>query len=79
MSWINIMALSPADAADCKVKTSLGRELDAVYYDCWGTFQIDTDDYPSGDMGWKDNGENPELVTHWKYSNIDKQNSHDDK
>ncbi len=66
MEWIDIIFKQPNDAQDCKVKTSLGRELDGVYYDCWGTFQMDEDDYPSGDMGWIDNGENPELVMFWK-------------
>lgn len=60
--WIDITLTQPNDSQICKIKTSSGRELEGVYYDEWGTFFLNNEDI---ELGWKDNGEQPELVTYW--------------
>lgn len=67
MEWINIKHQEPIKSmVNCEIKTNQGRELIVDYDEEFGLFMK----YPyygnEAFFGWKNNGDNPELVTHWK-------------
>ena len=65
MCYINILETEPCKVyMKCQIKTDLNRELIAEYYEEYGIFFLNDED--KWEIGWKDNGENNELVTHWK-------------
>jgi len=69
MDWIDIKEQEPNKTmANCEVKTNKGRELIVDYDEEFGLFLEFPDDENRQEnwLGWKDNGEQPELVTHWK-------------
>jgi hypothetical protein len=65
MSYHNIQEIQPdKEYVVCSVKTNWNRTIQAIYHGDLGIFY--TDDDEDKEIGWKDNGEQPELITHWK-------------
>lgn len=59
--WIDIKKNEPTfEYAELIVKTDSGKEFDAIYMEEYDIFFVNHEDY--FELGWKDNGENPELV-----------------
>ena len=63
MEFIDINKTEPTkDYYRCEIITDCGRTIEVEYYEYWGIFMDDENEY-----GWKDNGENPELVVKWRW------------
>lgn len=63
MKWIQITEKEPTkEYCRCEVVTDRDRTLQVDYYEEFGIF---TDD-DGNELGWKDNGSNPELVIKWR-------------
>lgn len=58
--FIDINEIEPTEDCRCKIVTDLGRTIEVDYYEEFGIFMDDDREY-----GWKNNGENPELVIKW--------------
>ena len=62
LEYIDILKKQPTqDYCKCEIVTNRGRILEVEYYDEYGTFCDDDNEY-----GWVDNGDNPELVIKWR-------------
>lgn len=62
-TYINILEKEPfKEYCKCKVITNLGRTVEVDYYNEYGIFW----DEDGNELGWINNGENPELVLKWK-------------
>jgi len=63
MEYLDISKIEPTkDYCRCEVLTNLGRTIEVDYWDEYGIFLDDS----GNEIGWKDNGENPELVVKWR-------------
>lgn len=61
--WNDINKIEPnKEYCRCEVITDRGRTVQVDYYDEFGIFTDDDDN----ELGWKDNGEKPELVIKWR-------------
>lgn len=71
MEWIDIKRDEPYHDGFYDLKTSKGRELIGEYLYEFGIFMIEREeDGKEYEMGWKNNGENPEVVTHYRKANL---------
>lgn len=60
-TYNNINEVQPTKSCKCKVITNRGETLEVYYDDYYPIFFKNNGD----DIGWKDNGHNPELVIKW--------------